>query len=49
MKLILIQLLLNYDLKLIPGTEPKSMYFGTARIPELRLPILMKAVTKQEV
>jgi len=45
MKLIVISLLLHYDLKLISGTTPKSLYFGTSRIPDLRLPILMKAVS----
>jgi cytochrome P450 len=43
LKLILATLLLQYDLKLIPGTAPKDFYFGTARVPEMKLPVLMKA------
>jgi len=44
MKLIFATLLLRYDLKLIPETRPKSIWFGAMRIPELKLPILMKSV-----
>jgi len=44
MKLILATILLRYDLKLIPGTRPKNMWFGSLRIPELKLPILMKTI-----
>jgi len=44
MKLILATILLRYDLKLIPGTRPKSTWVGILRIPELKLPILMKAI-----
>jgi hypothetical protein len=42
MKLILAAIILRYDLKLIPGTKPKSRWFGTSRIPEQKLPILVK-------
>jgi len=42
MKLILATILLEYDIKLIPGTAPKERYFGTARIPDTDFRILMK-------
>lgn len=45
MKLILATLILEYDMKLIPGTAPKDFYFGTSRVPEMKLPILIKART----
>jgi hypothetical protein len=48
MKLILATILLEYDIKLIPGTAPKTMYFATSRIPDLKLPILMKARTTKD-
>lgn len=40
---MLATMILEYDIKLIPGTKPKDFYFGTARVPEMKLPILMKA------
>jgi hypothetical protein len=43
MKLIFAVLLLGYDLKLVPGTKPKIIYFGTSRIPDTQYSILIKA------
>jgi hypothetical protein len=43
MKLIFAVLLLGYDLKLLPGTEPKNIYFGTSRVPDTKFPVLLKA------
>ncbi len=45
MKLILATMILQYDLKLTSGTKPKRRWFITSRIPELKLPILVKAMT----
>ncbi|KAH9827353.1 Cytochrome-P450 [Teratosphaeria destructans] len=44
MKTILALMILRYDMKLIPGTAPQVRYFGTAPIPETKLPILVKRV-----
>lgn len=40
--MIVATLILEYDIKLIPGTQPKDFYFGTGRVPEMKLPILMR-------
>jgi hypothetical protein len=42
MKLIFANLILRYDMKLMPGTTPLRLYIGTAKIPETKLKILMK-------
>lgn len=42
MKLIIASMILQYDLKLIPGTKPKRWWYAQSRIPELKLPILVK-------
>jgi len=42
LKLMVANILLNYDLKIVDGTKPKAFYFGTAKVPDLGYRILMK-------
>jgi cytochrome P450 len=42
LKLMLATILLDYDIKLIPGTAPKDVYFGIGRVPDTDFRILMK-------
>lgn len=46
-KLIFANLLLLYDMKLIPGTTPMRLYIGTTKIPETKLKILMRTATAE--
>ncbi|KAF2180150.1 cytochrome P450, partial [Zopfia rhizophila CBS 207.26] len=48
MKLIFANLLLRYDLKLIPGTAPARMFIGTMAIPETKLKVLMRSIPIQK-
>jgi hypothetical protein len=43
MKLILVELINRYDIKLIPGTKPRRTAFGVMIVPETRLKILVRA------
>lgn len=43
MKLIFAVLLLNYDMKLAPGTAPGPWYLGTMAIPDTALRVLFKS------
>ncbi|KAM7220355.1 Cytochrome P450 [Rhypophila decipiens] len=42
-KLLMAELLSKYDVKLIPGTKPRQMYFGVTTIPEQKLKLLLRA------
>jgi len=37
------ELLMRYDVKLIPGTKPKRMQVGVVSLPEAKLRILVRA------
>ncbi|KAM7190989.1 Cytochrome P450 [Naviculisporaceae sp. PSN 640] len=41
-KLLMIELLSRYDVKLIPGTEPRRLFFGVTTIPETKLKLLLR-------
>ncbi|KAF2742828.1 cytochrome P450 [Sporormia fimetaria CBS 119925] len=43
MKLMFATLLLNYDMKLAPGTAPKELRIGTMALPDTNLKVLFKA------
>jgi hypothetical protein len=42
MKLVLMHLVMNYDVKLLPGTAPRPLIMGTAIIPDPKLPVLFR-------
>ncbi|KAK5110944.1 hypothetical protein LTR62_005482 [Meristemomyces frigidus] len=44
MKQIFANLILRYDMKVIPGTKAMRLYIGAQKIPETKLKILMKRV-----
>lgn len=43
MKLLMTELLMRYDVKLIPGTKPKRVQLGLVLFPEQKLRILVRA------
>lgn len=43
MKLLMAELLIKYDVRLIPGTKPKKIQFGLVSLPEVKLRVLIRA------
>ena len=46
-KQILANMIMRYDMKLVPGTKPMRLYIGSTKIPETKLKILMRAAGLQ--
>jgi cytochrome P450 len=44
MKLIFAKLIQRYDLRLVPGTAPSTMFLGTMTIPDTKLKVLVRNV-----
>jgi cytochrome P450 len=44
MKLILSTLIMRYDIKLVPGTKPESIFIGTLCLPDTKLKVLLKRI-----
>lgn len=41
-KLLMVELLSKYDVKLIPGTKPRRLFFGVTTVPETKLKLLLR-------